>query len=213
MGDDGSLQAQIDDAMGHTPPELVTAIDAMVDDLRRGGTVPGLEVGERAPSFTLPAAVGGEVALDDRLADGPVVLTFYRGAWCPICNLELRALQRHLPELEARGARLIAVNPQRPDDSLSFAERLGLGFDVLADLDQEVAAAYRLRFRLSDELVERYTTLGLALPDQNADGTWNLPVPATFVLDGDGIVRARHVDPDYRQRMEPAAILAALDTL
>ena len=124
MGDDApSMQDEIDQTMAAVTPEpLVTMIEAMVADLRDRGVVPGLEPGEPAPDFDLSDASGDRVRLHDRLAAGPVVLTFYRGAWCPACNIELRALQAALPELRARGASLVAVSPQSPDDSLGFAE-------------------------------------------------------------------------------------------
>jgi peroxiredoxin len=210
----GPMQDEIDETMAALTPEpLLGMIRRMVDALRASASVPGLAVGEAVPLFTLPGADGTPVALADRLAEGPVVLTFYRGGWCPVCNIALRSLQERLEEISARGASLVAVSPQSPDDSLSSVERMGLGFDVLSDLDQKVARACRLGFRVSDEMIAQYQAWGLLLPDQNADGSWDLPVPATFVIDRSGTVRARHVDPDYRQRMEPDAILAALDTL
>jgi peroxiredoxin len=183
----------------------------MIEDLRTSGAVPGIGIGERAPSFTLPNAVGKPVSLDDRLGEGPVVVVFYRGAWCPYCDLHLRALQESLGAITSRGASLVAVSPQAPDDSLPFAERLVLGFDVLSDLDQAASIAWRLQFELPEALREVYRDRGMALDDLNADGSWYLPVPATFVLDSEGAVRARHVDPNYRERMAPADIVAALD--
>lgn len=212
MVDERSLQAEIDASVVAAIPEPVAAmIDRMVADLRARRATPGIEVGEPAPDFTAPDHRGTAVRLADLLAEGPVVLSFYRGAWCPICNLELRALQAVLGDLEAAGARLVAISPQAPDPSL--VERLDLGFVVCSDLDQSIAAAYRLRFPLSAELRDLYEQFGLPLTRENADGTWDLPVPATFVIDHRGVVRARHVDPDYRARMEPAAILAAVRDL
>lgn len=185
----------------------------MIENLRSSGAVPGIEIGQQAPSFTLPNAVGKPVSLDDRLAEGPVVVVFYRGAWCPYCDLHLRGMQDALSDIDARGASLVAISPQGPDESLSFAERLVLDFDVLSDLDQSVSTAWRLKFELPEALREVYRTMGMALDDHNADGSWNLPVPATFVLDGTGVVRARHVDPNYAKRMPPADVLAALDAI
>lgn len=185
----------------------------MIERLRTSGAVPGIEIGQQAPSFTLPNAVGKPVSLDDRLADGPAVVVFYRGAWCPYCDLHLRALQDSLGDIEERGASLVAISPQGPDASLSFAERLTLGFDVLSDLDQSVSTEWRLKFELPEALREVYRTMGMALDDHNADGSWNLPVPATFVLDRRGVVRARHVDPNYLKRMAPADVVAALDSI
>lgn len=202
------------EVVGHIPRGVQEMIDGMVDDLRRRGVAPGIAVGEAAPRFAAVDAHGDIVRLDDRLANGPVVISFYRGAWCPICSLELQGLRAILPALmEAKAAALVAISPQDPDDSLPFVESLDLGFDVLSDLDQSIAEAYRVRFELRGELKALYEQIDMPLTKVNADGTWNLPVPATFVLDRDGIVRARHVDPDYRRRMEPAAVLAALGDL
>lgn len=209
-----TLQEQIDEQMsGALPPEVQALIDEMVADLRETNVAPGLEVGATAPDFELPTATGGTLRLSDQLAEGPVVLSFYRGAWCPICNIELRGLQNILGDIARLGASLVAVNPQAPDDSLEFSEKLGLGFAVLSDLDQSVISDYGLQFPLSDKLRPVYEKFGIPLPDQNADGSWNLPIPATYVIAPDAAIVARHVDANYQKRMEPADILAALDGL
>lgn len=198
-----SLDQEIErEVGGMVPPEINERIDRMVAELDDRNAVPGIEVGQEAPDFTLPDAHGNPVTLSDRFGKGPVVLSFYLGDWCPICSVELRALQRHLPAITDAGATLIAISPQAPDRSLSFAEKLDLGFEVLSDVDQSVADAYRIRFPLGDSLREIYEQF-LPLPEHNADGSWNLPVPATFVIDASGVVRGRHVDADYRHRMEP----------
>ena len=189
---------------------LREAVNEMIEELRSTGTAPGLAIGERAPDFVLPDATGGEVSLADRLAVGSAVVSFYRGAWCPICNIELQALQAALPQITQLEASLLAISPQRPDDAMSLAERHQLGFDVLSDLGQQVIGAYRLQFELPEALRKIYPMLGFDLPQLTANGTWRLPVPATFVVDSCGIVRARHVDPNYRERMSVNGILAAL---
>lgn len=191
-------------------PDFRALTAELIARLRADGVTPGIEVGEPAPGFTLPDATGQLVRLDDRLAAGPVVISFYRGAWCPVCNMELQGLQEALPEIKAAGASLIAISPQAPDVSQPFVARLGLGFDVLSDVDQAVIRAYHLQFELPAVLHETYRSFGMAVDEHNADGNWNLPVPATFVLDASSVVRARHVDPDYRQRMSAEEILAAL---
>lgn len=193
--------------------ELRRAAMAMIEDLRTSGAVPGIEIGERAPEFVLPDATGTKVALRDLLAIGPVVISFYRGAWCPYCNTELQALQGSLDAIKDRGASLVAISPQAPDASLSLVERLELDFDVLSDLDQSVSSAYGLQFELTPALQAIYPKLGMDLTQHNADGSWHLPVPATFVLDSAGIVGARHVDPNYLERMPVDDILVALDDL
>lgn len=172
-----------------------------------------LNVGARAPRFALPSATGQRVALDDLLAQGPVVLTFYRGSWCPFCSLALRALQRQHISIVAKGARLVAVSPQTPDASLSLAERGRLAFDVLSDVGSDVAKQFGLAFDLSDELGALYDRLGFELERANGGYARTLPLPATYVIDRGGVIRWAFVDADYKVRAEPADVLAALDGL
>jgi peroxiredoxin len=172
-----------------------------------------LTVGDRAPSFSLPSATGGTVALADLLADGPVVLTFYRGAWCPYCDIALRALQQHHDAITARGARLGAVSPQIPDESLTLTEKHNIAFEVLSDIGSDTAKQYGLAFDLPDDLAGVYDKLGFGLQRVNGGHSRTLPLPATYVIDRDGTVRWAFVDPDYTKRAEPADILAALDAL
>lgn len=214
MSEIPDLHDQIETEVGALiPPPFAEMIERMADGLRERGTTPGVAVGEPAPRFAAPDVRGNEIRLDDALDQGPVVLSFYRGDWCPICNLELRALRDIVPALESMGASVIAISPQGPAHGAPLADTLDIGFAVCSDLDQSISAAYNLRFELTDELKAVYESFDMPLTGQNADGTWNLPVPATFVIDRVGIVRARHVDPDYRTRMEPAAILAAVEAL
>ena len=170
-----------------------------------------LRAGARAPRFTLPDAAGKPVALDGLLAAGPVVLTFYRGAWCPYCNLTLRALQQHHDAITARGARLVAVSPQIADESLTLAEKHELAFDVLSDVGAEVAGQYGLAFELSAELAGLYDRLGFDLARVNGGHARTLPIPATYVIDGAGVIRWAFADSDYKVRAEPSDIVAALD--
>jgi thiol-disulfide isomerase/thioredoxin len=152
-------------------------------------------------------------ALRDRLATGPVVVSFYRGAWCPYCNTELQALQGSLEAIKDRGASLVAISPQAPDASLSLVERLGLGFDVLSDLDQSVTRAYQLQFELAPALQAIYPKLGMDLTHHNADGTWHLPVPGHVRARPRRCRTRRHVDPSYLERMPVDDIVAALDSV
>ncbi|MFJ2832611.1 peroxiredoxin-like family protein [Streptomyces sp. NPDC087263] len=172
-----------------------------------------LTVGAQAPRFSLPSTTGQSLALEDLLADGPVVLTFYRGAWCPYCNIALRSLQQHHDAIAARGARLVAVSPQIPDESLSLAEKHDLAFDVLSDIGSDTAKQYGLAFDLPGDLAAVYDKLGFDLQRVNDGHPRTLPLPATYVIDRDGVIRWAFVNSDYTTRAEPAAIIAALDAL
>jgi len=172
-----------------------------------------LGVGMRAPAFALPSATGDEVALTALLAEGPVVLTFYRGAWCPYCNLALRALQQHNEAIRSRGARLAAVSPQIPDESLSLIEKHDLDFDVLSDIGSETAQQYGIAFDLSAEMAALYEQRGVDLQRVNGGHARTLPLPATYVIDSHGIIRWAFVASDHTLRAEPADILTALDAL
>jgi len=187
--------------------------DATADLEARNLADEALREGDTAPTFALPNAVGDTIRLTDTLAEGPVVLSFYRGGWCPYCNLELSALQAHLPEIEALGAQLIAVSPQTPDASLSTAEKHELGFEVLSDAGNEVARRFGLIFQLPKSLREVYDGFGIDLPATNGNASYELPMPATYVLETDGTIRYAFVNPDYTKRADPDAILDAVRAL
>ncbi|MFE3857928.1 peroxiredoxin-like family protein [Streptomyces griseorubiginosus] len=172
-----------------------------------------LAVGAQAPLFHLPSATGEAVSLAGLLRTGPVVLTFYRGAWCPYCNIALRTLQQHHGEITARGAGLVAVSPQIPDESLSLTEKHQLAFSVLSDVGSDTAKQYGLAFDLPDDLATVYDTFGFDLQRVNGGHPRTLPLPATYVIDRESVIRWAFVDADYTKRAEPADILAALDAL
>jgi peroxiredoxin len=183
------------------------------DSLRRmlGGA---LKEGDHAPNFRLPNAQGGSIELDGLLERGPVVLAFYRGQWCPYCNLELRAYQKLLPQIQALGANLVAVSPQTPDNSLGTAEKNELAYPVLSDVGLHVARAYGIAFDLPPELIELYRRRwSNDLVKWNGEGGWSLPIPATYLIDQGGRIVLAHVDPDYRDRLDPEAVLARLRSL
>jgi peroxiredoxin len=210
-GSERSLKNQLDEVTAAIPDGIGSRIDAGVSEVDASGVAPGLAVGEQAPAFTLPDALGRPVSLAGLLEQGPVVVTFYRGEWCPYCNLQLRALQAALLSFRELGASLVAISPQAPDHSLSLTEKHGLAFPVLSDLDQEVARAYRVQFTLSGDLEDLQVNVFQNDPAaQNADHSRSLPVPATFVIDRDGTVRWAFISADWRQRAEPADVLAAL---
>ncbi len=192
---------------------IVTAYEKGIEELRAEGLERNaFKAGELAPDFTLPDAGGKPVQLSARLRAGPVVLKFYRGGWCPYCNLELRAYQKALPELLSLGAQLIAVSPEAPDNSLSTMEKNALAFPVLSDAGGKVAELYRLAFQLSEELKAIYQSRGRDLEKWNG-GSWTLPAPGTFVIGKDRRIALSHVDADYRSRLEPASTIAAVREL
>lgn len=170
-------------------------------------------VGAVAPNFSLPDTQGTPMQLSELLASGPVVLAFYRGAWCPYCNLQLRTYQKALPQIAAHGATLVAVSPQLPDGSLSMTEKNELTFPVLSDIGNVVARHYGLVFAVDAETREKYLGMNIDLERSNGAGGWELPMPGTFVIDRSGVIRLAFVTPDYTQRLEPADIVAALKAL
>jgi peroxiredoxin len=143
-------------------------------------------LGAKAPDFTLPDAHGKPVTLAALLAKGPAVVTFYRGGWCPFCDLQLRAYQGALGAIHDLGAELVAISPQTPDYALSDVEKKQLTFPVLTDKGNHVAREFKLVFALSDALRKLQTHFGSVLPKFNGDDSWELPMPGTFVLDRHG---------------------------
>jgi peroxiredoxin len=196
------------------PAGRAVLYNAKVDELRASfplGNV--VAIGDTAPNFALPDVHGRMIALPEALHSGAVVLAFYRGGWCPYCDLQLRAYQSALPTIVQMGARLIAVSPQLPDGSLSTVEKNKLEFDVLSDVGNGVARSFGLVYSLPEELREALRSNGKDLTGINGDESWELPVPATFVIAPDRRVMLAHVDVDYRRRLAPEDIIAALRSL
>jgi len=184
------------------------------DDLARTLPHPGIKVGQKAPDFTLGNADGVPVHLYEQLKSGPVILIFYRGAWCPYCNIQLHALQKSLPTFKKYNAQLIAVTPQTPDKSREQIKKDKYPFQVLSDLKDTVSTKYNLYFRVNQKLNELYKTkFGLDIEAYNGKGRAGLPVPGSFVVAQDGTIVAMHADLDYKKRMEPVDIVKALKTI
>jgi len=183
---------------------------ATAELIASGAAQRALKLGDKAPLFSLKDADGTLVSSAELLAKGPLVLTFYRGAWCPYCNLELQALQAFLPAIEAAGAHLLALSPQTAANSRKSTRLTGLQFPILSDTHSDVADAFGLRFELPDYLVQLYKALGNNLPSINDDPAWTLPMPARYVIGQDSVIRYAEVNPDYTQRPEPSAMLDAL---
>lgn len=167
--------------------------------------------GSASPAFSLPNAEGKTVDIGAMVEQGPVVVSFYRGGWCPYCNLELRALQERLPEIEALGARLVAVTPETPDNSLTTKQKNDVAFEVLSDTGNRVAREFGLVFRLPDALNDAYVNqFGVDVEAANGDQTHELPIPATFVIGKGGEIIKAYVDPDHSRRLDPDDIVESL---
>ncbi|KTD88826.1 peroxiredoxin-like family protein [Pseudoalteromonas sp. H71] len=170
-----------------------------------------LQVGDKVENFTLANHLGKNVELVDLLKKGPVVISFYRGAWCPYCNLELKALNDYLPQFKTKSAQLIAISPQLPDQTLTTAQKNELEFDVLSDVGNKVAQQFGLLFTLDKRIQELYTGFGIDFEQTYGDKTYQLPLPATYVINQNGIITYAFLNEDYTLRAEPSDVMTALD--
>jgi peroxiredoxin len=218
-----SLQAKLDafkaDFEAGKPPYNVprsvieTMHRATAELIASGAANRAKKVGDKAPGFLLNDPEGNIVSSAELLKKGPLIVSFYRGVWCPYCNLELQALEAAKPELKKRGASLVAISPQTPPNSRKSVRQNKLTFPILSDTKGEVSAAFGLRFQLPDYLIELYKGLKNELPAFNGDPSWTLPMPARYVIGQDGVILYADVDPDYTRRPEPEDIIPTLENL
>jgi len=196
------------------PDEIKASMRKAQDDLRKLRLAErALGTGDIAVDFTLPNAKGESVSSESLRKDGPLVLNFYRGSWCPYCILELKALQDVHTEIQALGASLVAISPQLPDESLSASEKIKLEFEVLSDVNSVVSDQYGLTFSVAEELRAIYKNWGADVATVNDDPDWKLPLPATYVIGQDGRIVHSFTDEDYTARLEPDEILDSLRAL
>ena len=195
--------------VGEATAELIAAD---IEALRATGLVArAAKAGDALPTPpTLLDAHRRPFDLKRLVAERPIILVFYRGGWCPYCNLELRAYQAALAEIQAAGAELVAVSLETPDHSLSTAEKNDLAFTVLSDAGGALAKALGISFTLSNQARPYYEKAGLILPEKNGDDSWSLPTPSVFVVARGGAIAAAFIEPDYRKRTAPTEALAAL---
>jgi len=215
-----TLQAKLDafkaDFEAGKPPYKVPY--SVIETMRRataeliasGAAERALKAGDKLPAFNLSDPEGKAVSSSDLLARGPLVISFYRGVWCPYCNMELQALEEALPKFRELGASLVAISPQNPVNSRKSVRQNNLTFPILSDPNNEVAAAFGLRFELQDYLVDLYKSLKNDLPAFNGVPSWTLPMPARYVVGQDGIILYAEVNPDYTHRPEPEDMVPAL---
>ena len=211
------LRSQIHELEQSLPPlapEQAQLLEKAARDLALSGIAAGaLKAGVQAPGFTLPNAVEKPVSLDAALESGPVVVTFYRGIWCPYCSLQLKAYQKILPEILRLGASLVAISPQSPDKSQATLLKNFLQYEVLSDLGNVVARQFGLVYQVPEWVRSLYLSFGTNLPAFNGDSSWELPIPGTFVIGRGRRILLAYADSDPRNRLEPATILEALETV
>lgn len=194
-----------------TDSAIVRKFDNAIEELNNSGIAKtALQVGDNVMDFELKNASGKMVKLSDILQKGPVVLTWYRGGWCPYCNVQLQYLQQQLPEFKKQGATLVALTPELPDKSLNTKEKNELEFEILTDLNNDIARKFGIVFTLNSELVKIYNG---RLEIFNGVDTNELPIPATYIIGQDYIIKYAFVDPNHRNRAEPTDILSILKTL
>lgn len=211
------LQPQLDSMkaqfMGRAPKQTIDLFDGSINTLRASGIEErALSVNDTAPAFSLMNADGDSVALATLLESGPVVVTWYRGGWCPYCNTTLRAWMNHVPELTALGVQLVAISPEVPDSSMSTKERLALTFEVLSDPGNRVARNFGLVYKLSDSLMATYNQF-FTLSAYNGNDANELPLAATYIIGQNRVIQYAFVDADYKVRAEPSEVIAALHRL
>jgi len=190
--------------------DYILLIDNMSQQLDEKGIATGISLGEKAPDFCLKNHQGDDISLNEILQTAPVILSFYRGDWCPICRIELKAQQEALEEITAMGGRLLAIAPQTSEKAFQLYQDMGLEFELLSDPEQKVIKNYQLQFEVPESLRQFHRNL---ITQDDINGSWNLPVPATFVLDQQGVVCGRYVSADFLTRMEPVKIIGTLERL
>jgi peroxiredoxin len=215
-----SLQAKLDafkaDCEAGKPPynvpySVIETMHRATAELIESGTARrAKKAGDVAPSFALKDPDGNVISSADLLKRGPVVLSFYRGVWCPYCNMELQALEATKPEFDKYGASLVAISPQTAPNSRRSVRQNNLSFPILSDVKGKVGAAFGLRFDLPDYLVELYKQLKNDLPTFNDDPSWTLPMPARYVIGQNGVILYSEVNPDYTRRPEPEDMIPVL---
>lgn len=188
-------------------PAKADAYQRGIDTLAESGILEdAVQKGDKAPDFTLMDVTGEKFTLSELLTKGPVVLVWYRGGWCPYCNVHLRTLQKSLDAFAETGAQLVAISPEQPNKTLTTAQKNALSFPVLSDPGNRVAAEYGIVFTLPDYVAERYSEF-FDIEEYNGDKSQTLPLSASYVIDKDGTVTYAFLDADYKNRAEPAVLL------
>ncbi len=205
------LAERAQESASKAPQETRQIMMQAIKDLKESQVMgKALKKGDKIPSFTLPDVLKGDVSSDVLLKQGPLLITFYRGGWCPYCNLQLRDLQKHLAEIKSTGAELVAISPQTPDASTETVKKQRLEYYVLSDVDGKVGEQFGLMFQLNDDLKKVYQKFGIDLEKANGNSNWELPVSATYIVNTDGEIVYAFVDADYKKRAETLDLIKIL---
>jgi peroxiredoxin len=208
------LSAVYDNFQKNAPVQIVQTINGMNSDFEAAfKNQCTIKVGDKLPSFALSDALGKEVTSDELLKKGPLLISFYRGEWCPFCNLALRSLQLNLDKFQAKGVTLVAISPELSNTSLSTTEKNELKFPVLSDVGNNFARELGIIFSMPDSIRPAFKAFGHDLVARNGDDSLEVPVPATLLVDGQGVVRNTYINPHYWERVEPSTVLEWIDGL
>lgn len=215
---EGSFEAALDalavaSAAEDTPEEAAT-YGWFMDWLKAEGIgSDALRVGDPLPDFVLPDHQGRLVTSEELLSRGPIVLSFFRGGWCPYCGLEMTAIEQALPVIEAAGATVVGITPEIGAYPGEMKDRRGVSFRMLADVDNGLALLFGLLFRLPQQIIDLYRSWDVDLPKRQGNEGWMIPVPATYLVDRDGIIRLAFVEADFRIRLDPLKLIDAVKQL
>jgi len=197
-----------------TPAWFGRENDRLVQGLIDAGAADGaLRADDRVPDFLLPNAEGQLVSSAQLLANGPLVLSFYRGMWCPYCSEELNALADTAPHLKAAGATVAAITPEIGGVALKTKKERNLQFEILCDVDNGVAMEFGLMFRIPEDIQKSYLKFNVNMPKIYGNDGWMIPIPATYVVGQDGVIVYAYVNPDYRERCDPESLVDIVSRL
>ena len=207
------LDMFIEDFIDTAPEEIQKDYTKGINEVRATGILDrAINVGDYAPEFKLNNAVGKEISLYDELEKGPIVLVWYRGGWCPYCNLQLQHMQMKLKEINLAGGQVIAISPELPDKSMTTKERHMLEFNVLSDVSNRVADKYKLAYTVPDYVVDHYD-LSFQLNAHNGNEENRLPLAVTYVIAKSGLVEYAFLDADYKNRATPEEVITVLKSI
>lgn len=205
------LKKYADQSAAKIPAEILAIMKNAIQELESSNLVnQALKTGDKIPTIELPNATGKIISIQEQIKKGKVIIAFYRGGWCPYCNLELKALQEILPQIKEKGASLIAITPETPDNSLNTIEKNNLEFEVLTDKDNKTASKFNLTYKLPKELLDIYLNFGINLEKSNNNQLGELPIAATYVVDTKGTIIFDYIKEDYKLRASTEAIIASL---